>query len=66
MTLRLPDDDHDMLREVADVEGRSQQDVAQTAVHEYVQARVLTPKVDAAIERMLARYSGALKRLAEL
>lgn len=65
MTLRLTDDEADALREEAEREGRSMQDVARAAVREYVARRGHDRLVDDALQRVVTRYAGALRRLGE-
>lgn len=65
MTLRLTDDETDLLREQAEREGRSMQAVARAAVRQYVEqdrhrSRVAASSVDGA-----ERYAEALRRLGE-
>jgi predicted transcriptional regulator len=65
MTLRLTDEEAAALREQAEREGRSMQDVARSAVREYVDRRGRRELIDAALDVELPRYSDALRRLGE-
>lgn len=62
MTLRLPDDVQDALRETADREGRSMQAVVVEAVRVYTADR--TRRRDEAIARIVRDHAGTLDRLA--
>lgn len=65
MTLRLTDEESDDLRAEAEREGRSMQDVARAAVREYLARRGHDRLVDEALQRVVTRYAGALRRLGE-
>ena len=65
MTLRLPDDETDALRERAAREGRSMQDVARSAVREYIDRTSRRELLDQVLDQELPRYSEALRRLGE-
>jgi len=65
MTLRLTDDETDALRERAAREGRSMQDVARSAVREYIDRTSRRELLDNVLDRELPRYSEALRRLGE-
>jgi plasmid stability protein len=65
MTLRLTDDETDALRERAAREGRSMQDVARSAVREYIDRTSRRELLDAVLDQELPRYSEALRRLGE-
>ncbi len=65
MTLRLTDDETDALRERAVREGRSMQDVARTAVREYIDRTSRRELLDHVLDQELPRYSEALRRLGE-
>lgn len=65
MTLRLTDEESAALREQAERESRSMQDVARAAVRQYIElydhrSRVTTSAADGA-----GRYAEALRRLGE-
>ncbi|MGH3923472.1 MAG: ribbon-helix-helix protein, CopG family [Pseudonocardiaceae bacterium] len=66
MTLRLPDDDHDALREQAEAEGRSMQLVAQDAVREYIARRASRAIVAGETAWVVEEYRDALQRLGTL
>jgi len=63
MTLRLTDDEADALRTQAELEGRSMQDVARSAVREYVDRSSLRSKVEASLDILTPRYADVLDRL---
>jgi len=65
MTLRLTDDEAAALRERAEREGRSMQDVARTAVREYIDRTSRRELLDAVLDEELPRYAEALRRLGE-
>lgn len=65
MTLRLTDDETEALRLRAEHEGRSMQEVARAAVRGYIQQNTARELVDQVLDRDLARYAEALRRLAE-
>jgi plasmid stability protein len=63
MTLRLTDDETDALRLRASREGRSMQDVARTAVREYIDRTSRRELLDGILDQELPRYAEALRRL---
>ena len=65
MTLRLTDDETDALRLRASREGRSMQDVARTAVREYIDRASRRELLDGILDHELPRYAEALRRLSE-
>jgi plasmid stability protein len=65
MTLRLTDDEADALRRRAAREGRSMQDVARTAVRDYIDRMSRRELLDEVLDEELPRYSEALRRLGE-
>lgn len=65
MTLRLTDDETDALRRRASLEGRSMQDVARTAVREYIERSSRRQLIDEVLDEQLPRYAEALRRLGE-
>lgn len=65
MTLRLTDDETDALRLRANREGRSMQDVARTAVREYVDRTSRRELLDGILDQELPRYAEALRRLGD-
>ena len=65
MTLRLTDDEAQALRERAQREGRSMQDVARAAVREYIDRTSKRELVDQVLDEELPRYAEALRRLGE-
>jgi plasmid stability protein len=65
MTLRLSDDETDALRLRAAREGRSMQDVARSAVREYIDRTSRRELVDEVLDEQLPRYAEALRRLGE-
>lgn len=65
MTLRLSDDEANALRERADHESRSMQDVARQAVREYVENHSRAELLDHVLDEELPRYAEALERLGQ-
>jgi plasmid stability protein len=65
MTLRLTDDETDALRLRASREGRSMQDVARTAVREYIDRTSRRELLHGILDQELPRYAEALRRLGE-
>ena len=65
MTLRLTDDEADALRRRADREGRSMQDVARSAIREYVDRTSRRELIGQVLDEELPRYAEALRRLGE-
>jgi predicted transcriptional regulator len=65
MTLRLSDDDARRLRERAEADGKSMQDVAVTAIQAYLDGRTRAELIDEALADTLERYGTTLKRLGE-
>jgi hypothetical protein len=65
MTLRLTDKEADALRLRAKREGRSMQDVARTAVREYIDRTSRRELLDEVLDDELPRYAEALRRLGE-
>jgi hypothetical protein len=63
MTLRLSEDQTDALRALAAQQRRSMQDIAVTAVDEYVRAHAKRALLDDVLDFELARYADALERL---
>lgn len=63
MTLRLTDAETAALRDRARAEGRSMQDVARTAVREYIEARQRRDRIDEILDSELVRYADAIERL---
>lgn len=65
MTLRLTDDEADALRRRAEMESRSMQDVARSAVREYVERHSRENLLNQVLDEELPRYREALDRLAQ-
>jgi predicted transcriptional regulator len=65
MTLRLTDDETDALRQRAQREGRSMQEVARAAVREYIDRTSRQELLDEVLEEELPRFAEALRRLGE-
>ena len=63
MTLRLDEHETAALRERAEREGRSMQDIARHAVREYLERSSKQELLDAVLDRELPRYAEALERL---
>ncbi len=64
MTLRLDDDEAAALRQRADLEARSMQDIAREAIREYIEQHSRSDLIDGILDRELPRYAEALDRLA--
>ena len=65
MTLRLTDQETDALRSRALREGRSMQEVARTAVRDYIERTSRRELLDQVLDEELPRYAEALRRLGE-
>jgi predicted transcriptional regulator len=65
MTLRLSDEDARRLRERAEADGTSMQDVAVTAIRAYLDGRSRAELIDEALTDTLERYGTTLTRLGE-
>lgn len=63
MTLRLTDEQTEALRAAAEREGRSMQDIARTAIDEYVGRRARLR--DGILDHVMRRDERLLERLAE-
>ncbi len=65
MTLRLDDQTNNALRERAESEGRSMQEVVKAAVAEYIDRHERREALDRVLDDELPRYADALRRLGE-
>ncbi len=65
MTLRLSDAETDALRRRAQREGRSMQEVARTAVRDYIDRTSRQELLDEVLDEELPRFAEALRRLGE-
>jgi plasmid stability protein len=65
MTLRLTDDETEALRQRAQREGRSMQEVARSAVRDYIDRTSRQELLDDVLDEELPRFAEALRRLAE-
>ena len=65
MTLRLTDEETEELRQRAELEHRSMQEVARQAIREYVENHSRSQRLGQVLDEELPRYSEALKRLGE-
>lgn len=65
MTLRLTDEETRLLRQRAELEGRSMQEVARAAVRDYVVRSGRRNLVERALDEDLPRYAEALERLGQ-
>jgi len=63
MTLRLDDAETEALRKRAHREGRSMQEVARSAVRDYIENRSKRELLDEVLDIELPRFSEALDRL---
>lgn len=66
MTLRLTDEESAALREQAEREGRSMQDVARAAVREYIERDGRRARIDSSARAGAEQYAEALRRLGEV
>lgn len=65
MTLRLDDAEAAALRQRAQREGRSMQDVARAAVRDYIDRTSRRELLDEVLDEELPRFAEALRRLGE-
>ena len=65
MTLRLTDDETEALRLRAQREGRSMQELARSAVRDYIDRASRRELLDEVLDDELPRYAEALRRLGE-
>ena len=63
MTLRLTDEETEALRQRAELEQRSMQDVARQAVREYIESHSRTELLDRVLDEELPHFAEALERL---
>lgn len=63
MTLRLDDAETDALRKRAEREGRSMQEVARSAVRDYIETRSKRDLLDEVLDGELPKFAEALDRL---
>jgi plasmid stability protein len=65
MTLRLDEAETKALRERAELEGRSMQDVAREALREYIERTSRRDLLDSVLDSELPRFAEALERLGQ-
>lgn len=65
MTLRLTDDEAAALKQRAELEGRSMQEVARQALRDYIEINSRTELLDRVLDSELPRYAEALERLGQ-
>lgn len=65
MTLRLTDDEHEALREIAAAEGASMQDTARRAIRIYIERSDHRGRVTSAADLILDVHADAIRRLGE-
>lgn len=65
MTLRLDEQETEALRERAEHEGRSMQDIARQAVRDYIERTSKRELLDRVLDQEIPRYAEALRRLGE-
>lgn len=63
MTLRLTEEEDQQLDELAEVEGRSKQEIVRTALAERWARQQREQQLDQVLQRVLPRYQGLLDRL---
>ncbi len=66
MTLRLTDEEAEALRQRAEFEGRSMQEVAREAVRRYVEETSRADLLNRVLDQEVPRYAEALRRLGQL
>ena len=65
MTLRLNEAQSEALRARAEFEGRSMQEVAKSAIEEYLELHIKADLIDRILDEELPRYAEAMQRLAQ-
>jgi len=65
MTLRLDEGETEALRQQAEREGRSMQELARQAVREYIERTSRRELLDQVLDEELPRFAEALRRLGE-
>ena len=65
MTFRLPAEDSAALARIAEVEGRSQNEVLLTALREYIERQSRAALIGQVMDSELPRYAEALERLGQ-
>ncbi|MFL6101050.1 MAG: DUF6290 family protein [Actinomycetales bacterium] len=65
MTLRLDEQETEALRQRAEHEGRSMQDIARQAVRDYIERNSKRELLDRILDEEIPRYAEALRRLGE-
>jgi predicted transcriptional regulator len=65
MTLRLDEGETEALRQRAEQEGRSMQELARRAVREYIERTSRRELLDQVLDGELPRFAEALRRLGE-
>jgi len=65
MTLRLDEDELNALRQRAEFEDRSMQEVARQAVRDYIENASRADLLDRVLDTQLPRYAEALERLGQ-
>lgn len=65
MTLRISDEEAKRLRERAEAEGTSMQDIALTAIRNFLDGKTRADLVVDALNDTMIRYESTLKRLGE-
>lgn len=65
MTLRLTEEEADALRRQSELEQRSMQEVARTAVRDYIERASKRELLDRVLDAELPRYAEALERLGQ-
>jgi predicted transcriptional regulator len=63
MTLRLDEGETDALRQRAEREGRSMQEIARQAIRDYIERTSKRELLDVVLDSELPRYAEALERL---
>ncbi len=65
MTLRLTDEETELLRRLSELEGRSMQEISREAIVSFVEERLRAQILNKILDRELPKYEDALRRLGE-
>lgn len=65
MTLRLTDEETELLRRLSELEGRSMQEISREAIVSFIEERLDDAITHKILERELPKYADALRRLGE-
>lgn len=65
MTLRLTEEETELLRQVAQLEGRSMQEIAREAVNSAVEQKLRMKLIEHISDTEVSRFADAIRRLGE-